>query len=105
MDHSCSYCGGEEVVLISGKDYCQRCLYHYDTPQIVKMIGHYMATPLIVVEFLKWAFGTVHPTFSMFPLAYGKVKREEWLEEERRFETSQETWINALFTKFISGRR
>jgi hypothetical protein len=109
MRYECSYCGSPDVILISGKNYCQVCIANYDAMAFGYLLKDCIPkgeiAPTLLEKFYKWAFDTVKPKLSDIPKLYTRVERGKWLEKTGRFEISQEMYLKKAFMLFLSKRR
>jgi len=103
---TCSFCGDENVVLVSGYNYCVQCSRKLDRKTINLMLSKVF--PSLTMERIKdlctEMFGTEDYCFSKFSNLYAMLDRGEWIERDHRFKIPQSEYLVIVFHKHIKDK-
>jgi len=100
--YTCAYCNTtNNIVLVSGKAYCQDCVRYVDIEILSRYIENIIPTLEKQKVFFVWAFGDSVPKLSYLPRAYDKLSREGWNEKWKKFDIPQDEWVMDLAKVFV----
>ncbi len=99
----CSFCDNENVVLISGYNYCISCSRRLDRSAIHTVISKFYS-PLTmdnIKELCTEMFGTKDYCFSMFPKLYTILDRGQWIFSKHRYKITTTEYLIKVFKEFV----
>ena len=99
----CSFCGDQNVVLISGYSYCPKCLGPKERREIDAWASQVCIMNGNLKRLLVEMFRTNDYRFSAFENLYDRWPRGGW-SEKSGFQIDQKTYLQSCLRSFIKQR-